>query len=354
MPISLRLSRHGTACAAIMAGTLLLTMSALAPTYAASQLVKIPLDVEADTVSTGTAQLLDAAALTKGKLEIDPTVPITVNQRVTVQDPSDSNTVTLQSAVQMTRDDRNGPRSVINASVDRTTVDRRTGYAVSEPSGSIQSSLDKPAEPVAHEGLQFKFPFDTKKLSYPYFDTTLRSSRAIDFVKETEIKGLPVYQFHQRIEPTSIGGAITLPAVNWGRTGTDSVSLKRFYGVTRDLWVEPVSGAIVQVRQHYNQHFGSDIDDPDPVTIIDVTTMLDEQTVDEQVERAVAYKRLIQWGTVYGPGIGAAAGFLLVAGGVYLGAMSSQRTPAKQKPLEEVTVTEEPVGVRDRVSSANT
>ncbi|MFZ2177935.1 MAG: DUF3068 domain-containing protein [Rhodococcus sp. (in: high G+C Gram-positive bacteria)] len=332
MPISLRTSRRCTACAAILAGTFLLTVSAMAPTYAARHLMKIPLSIEASTVSTGTADLLDAAALAKGKLIIDSSVPITVNQRVTVEDPSDANTATLQSAVQMTRDDRTGAGAIVNASVDRSTVHRRTGLAVADPAGSIQSTSGKPADPVAHEGLQFKFPFDAQKQSYPYFDTTLRASYNVDFAAEDTLAGIPVYRFHQEIAPTAVGGAITLPASNWGREGTAPMTLKRFYGITRDLWVEPVSGAIVQVQQRYRQYFASAVNATDSITIIDVSPKLDAQTQAEQIERAVTYKNLIQWGTVYGPTIGGVVGLLLLAGGLFLGVTSKRQQAPTAEP----------------------
>lgn len=324
MSIRLRPTRRGTACVLIAAGAFSLTASALTPTYVADNLVKIPLSIEAATVSTGTAELLDAAALAKGTLTVDANVPITVNQLVTVQEPSDADLVTLQSAMQMTRDDRSGQAAIVNASIDLVTVDRRTGSAVADPVGSIQSSSDKPADPVAHEGHQFKLPFGTQKQSYPYFDITLRESRDLEFVDEAELEGLPVYQFHQEIEPTLISGTVSVSASDLGRDGTDPVTLKRFYGITRDLWVEPVTGAVVQVEQHYRQYLGTDVNDPQAITIIDVVPNFDPQTLSEQVAFANKYKNLIQWGTVYGPAFGAVAGLLFLAGGIYLGVTSGR------------------------------
>ena len=251
MSPNLRPSRRRAACVAIAAAGFLLTMSALAPTYAKGQLVKIPLSIDAATVSTGTAVLLDAAALAKGKLVVDSNVPITVQQRVTAEDPSGSDVVTLQSAVQMVRDDRVGSAAIVNASIDRSTVDRISAMPVEEPIGSIQTVMDKPAEVVAHEGLQFKFPFDTQKRTYPYFDSTLRDSYDANFIAEGEIEGVDVYNFRQEIAPVEIGTEITLPASSWGKTGTSPVTMKRFYGITRELSVEPISGAIIQVQQHY-------------------------------------------------------------------------------------------------------
>lgn len=309
----------------MMAGTFLLTASVLATTYAADRLVKIPLTIQADTVHTGTAELLDVAALAEGTLFVDPAVPITVNQRVTAQEPSDADVVTLQSALQMTRDDRTGTAAIVNASVDRVTVDRRTGFAVEEPIGAIQGNPDDPADPVAHDGAQFKFPFDTQKQSYPYFDTTLRESHDVDFVGVDQLEGLPVYRFQQEIAPTQISGAVTLPASSMGREGAEQVTMNRFYGITREFWVEPVSGAIVNVAQHYQQYLGTDVDDPESVTIIDVAPRLDAQSQSEQIAFATKYKNLIQWGTMYGPMIGAGAGFVLLIGGVYLGVTSGRR-----------------------------
>lgn len=281
--------------------------------------MKIPLSIDAATVSTGTAELLDVGALANGTLLVEPNVPITVLQRVNVQDPSDSDVVTLQSAVQMLRDDRTGNDAIVNASVDRLTVDRTSGIAVSDPPGSIQTEMDRPAETVVHEGFQFKFPFDTQKRSYPYFDTTMRASYDADFVAESELEGVPVYQFRQEVEPVAIGSKFTLPASNWGMAGDAPVTMTRFYGITRELSVEPVSGAIVQVQQHYRQYFATSVAAPESITIVDVAPKLDAQTQHEQIEQAIKYKNLIQWGTVYGPTIAASAGLLLLIGGIYLG-----------------------------------
>nr|WP_280763768.1 DUF3068 domain-containing protein [Prescottella agglutinans] len=333
MPIRLRPSRRSAACVSISVGGFLLTASTLIPTYAADSLVKIPLSIEAETVSTGTAELLDAAALVRGKLIVEQNVPITVNQRVTVQEPADVDVATLQSAIQMTRDDRKGSAAIVNASIDRSTVNRRTGLAVDDPIGSIQSSFGKPADPVAHEGLQFKFPFDTQKESYPYFDTALRASHDIDYAGEDELEGLPVYKFHQEIAPSEISGQVSMPASSWGREGSEQVTMKRFYGITRDLWVEPVSGAVVQVHQHYRQYLGTAVDDPQPITIIDVAPKLDAQTQSEQIAFASESKRTVQWATVYGPAIGAIVGIALLGGGICLGVTSARRrTPVASQP----------------------
>lgn len=324
MSLNLRIFRYTTACVVIGIGSFLLSASVVVYTYTAGQLVKIPLSIDAATVSTGTAELLDIAALANGKLLVEPTVPITVSQRVSVQDPSNSEVVTLQSAVQMLRDDRSGTAAIVNASIDLLTVDRASGIALADPPGSIQTDMDRPAETVVHEGFQFKFPFATEKKSYPYFDTTLRASYDADFVGESDLEGVRIYQFRQEIEPVAIGSKFTLPASNWGRDGTDPVTMTRFYGITRDLSIEPVSGAIVQVQQHYKQYFGTSVDDPEAITIVDVAPRLDAATQHEQLERAITYRNLIQWGTVYGPLIGVFGGLLLVISGIYLARKASR------------------------------
>jgi len=306
----------------------------LIPTYATDRLVKIPLTVEAATVSTGTATLLDSTELVKGRLVLEDDVPITVNQRVTVEDPSDEDVVTLQSAIRMTRDDRSGTAAIVNASVDRSTIDRTTALPVEEPVGSIQTEVGKAFVPVVHDGLQFKFPFDTQKQSYPYFDTTLKQSREVHFVEETELGGLRVYRFHQEVEPTQVGGGISLTASMWGRDGDAPLKLPRFYSITRDLWVEPVSGAVVQVEQHHRQFFAAKADDPQAVTLIDVTPRLDEQTQIEQIVFARKSKNLVLWGTVYAPIAAAVAGVALLASGIYLGV----RTPRRDESVRPTDV----------------
>ncbi|OZF42735.1 DUF3068 domain-containing protein [Rhodococcus sp. 14-2470-1a] len=282
-------------------GAFLAASSATMALYMAPQLVKTPLDVDSATVATGSATLLDTEALIQGVSKVDRDVPIRVLQQVTVEEPSDSNKITMQSAVLLQRDDRPGERGTVNATVDRFTADRRTAMPTDDPIGSIQKYVDQPADQVAHDGLSLKFPFHVEPKSYPYFDTTARRSQDIEFAGETTLSGLDVYRFVQDIAPLDTGGKLSLPASYWGIDGDEEILMHRFYQARRELLVEPTTGAVVFGKQAVYQYYGRTAGDPSAVTIVEMSPELDAATVDEQVQRAVKSKRLIDWAEIYGP-----------------------------------------------------
>ena len=320
--------RQVAVCTAVVVGSALLTGAVLIPTYAAPRIVKIPASVASTTIATGTAAVLVDidAAIAKGHPIIDRNVPITVSQRVTSEEPTSSEVVTLQSARIVHRDDRTGEAGTVSATVERSSIDRTSSMPVAEPVGTIQRDPSKPPDAVVHDGLQFKFPFAVEQKSYPYFDADVRKSAAIDFVEETTLDGIRVYRFNQDIPPTDTGGKLTLPTSAWGISGDGQALLHRFYMASRDLWVEPVTGAVVDGAQHVKQVYARTIDDPEAVTIIDMNVRLDSETTETLIDQARTYKRLIEFGTRYGPMGAAILGIVLVATGVVVGRRSSGAT----------------------------
>ena len=303
-------------------GAGMLAAAAMIPTYAAPALMKTPLTIKAPTVSTdSSATLLDMSAIDRGELVINSGVPVTVQQYVTAEEPSDADVVTIQSTQKVSRDDRSGDAGVVSAMVFRVTVDRSTAMPVAEPPATVQRYSDRPGDEVHPEGVNFKFPFDVQRQAYPYFDTLARETYPIEFVESTEIDGTEVYHFSHKIEPMDTGGKLTLPAANWGLAGDpeEQVLMHRFYTAQRDLWVEPVTGAIVAGKQYARQYYARTAEDRESVTIVEMTPSLDEQTRAEQLAQAVRYKRLIVWGTQYAPiGLGIAGALALVGGFVLL------------------------------------
>lgn len=310
------LLKPGIGVALIGTGSFFLAASATMAFYMAPELVKTPLDVDSSTVATGVATLLDTEALVGGVLKVDHDVPIRVLQKVTVEEPSDSDKITMQSAVLLQRDDKAGPQATVNATVDRFTADRRTAIPFDDPVGSIQKYTDQPADEVSHDGLSLKFPFDVEPQAYPYFDTTARRSQAIQFAGEATFHDLDVYRFTQDIAPLDTGGKLSLPASYWGIDGTEEILMHRFYTARRELLVEPRTGAVVFGKQYVKQYYGRTADDPAAVTIVEMSPQLDTATVNDQVQRAVDSKRLIDLVEVYAPAALGITGLAALALGI--------------------------------------
>ncbi|MFF0818068.1 DUF3068 domain-containing protein [Rhodococcus sp. NPDC003318] len=302
-------------------GTFLLTVAVLVPTYAAPRIKKLPLDLAVTTVSTAEATVVDSVALAMGRPKIETGVPVIAQRHVTVQDPVSADMATIEAGLTIRRTDKRGDAGLLSASVDRVSVNRSTGMPTGDVA-TIQTSPTEPAVEVPREGLQYKFPFGVEPRSYPYFDLNMRESFPLDFVEETEIDGVPAYHFSQTVGPSDTidalgapGTELTLPGTTWGMDTSNLVTMHRIYSTVRDLWVEPVTGLVLDGRESVRQAWGRTPDDMYLMPFLEMTTGFDEATRADQVEMATTYRRMIQWGTVYGPiGAGVVGTALLVAG----------------------------------------
>lgn len=325
-------------------GAFLLAVAVLVPTYVAPRVKKIPLDLAVTTVSSADATVLDSAALAAGDKKVETGVPVVAQRFVTVEEPSDASSATMQAGLTIRRTDRPVQVGLLSASIDRVTIDRSTGMPVEGARGSIQTNTAAPAVEVNHTGLQYKFPFDVQKQAYPYFDLNLRESFPIEYVDETEVADLRVYHFQQTVGPADTidapgapGTSLTLPASTWGMDVQGEVTMHRIYSSVRDLWVEPTTGMVVNGREHVRQAWGLDAADPNPTVFLEMDTGFDTDTIAEQVAMAGKYQRLIVWGTQYGPAVLAVLGALIVLSGAVRAARDARRSPRQIEATSSAT-----------------
>ena len=52
---------------------------------------------------------------------------------------------------------------------------------------------------LPHEGLAYRFPFDTEKKTYPYFDPIAQKAYDANYEGEEDVNGLSVYKFTQNV-----------------------------------------------------------------------------------------------------------------------------------------------------------
>ena len=325
------------ALALVGLGTFLLVAAILIPTYTVPRLEKTPLDLEVTTVSTGTGSVLNAASLAAGRAQVDENVDLVSQRFVTVEEPSNADEITVQAGQTLRRGDKQGDSGLLTASVDRVTLDRVTSMPVENPVGTIQVQGDKPAEEVPHTGLQYKFPFNAEKKSYPYFDVNARASQDINFVEETEINGTTVYKYEQTVGPVDLSGVVnlptnkvTLPASTWGVEGGEApVTMTRWYENTRSVWVEPETGVVVkgdeQIHQYYSRTAGTS-----EVDVLKAPISFDENTVEYQIQQAKdGQDKISLFGRTI-PIIAGILGVIALIAGVLLGLRGgSTRQPAR-------------------------
>ncbi|MFC3850599.1 DUF3068 domain-containing protein [Corynebacterium hansenii] len=295
----------------IIIGAALIVIAVLLPTFLVPRLKVIPLDTVSTTVTeVREGALLDSGALAKGEV-VDPRkndprckaegegeekpdlplhcfindeVPLKSSRHVRVEDPSDEKRVTLEAGTVILREDRDEPRNLINATVDRITLDRTNAFPVEDPISSIsgaapgQEGADEPVQ-FRRPGIQYQFPFNAEKKSYPYYDAIGLDLFQIDFKGEEEQDGETVYKYSMVVPPQNLyentkahatrdGRKLTkadesslaslrlkFPAEKWGLEGDEDVEMDRYYTTTRTVRVEPTTGVIVNGTEEIFQFY---------------------------------------------------------------------------------------------------
>jgi hypothetical protein len=337
------------ACGVMGLGAALLIAALLLSTYTKSKIAKIPLDLDATLISEGTGTAFDPASLSGNRFVVDRNIPLTLQRQMTVEAPSNADVVTLQVGNTLRRSDKQQDTGLLLAMVDTVTVNRRTAMAVStetNPGGAVQKPRtmedDQPPTNVAlpHEGLAYRFPFDTEKKTYPFFDPIAQRAFDANYDGEEDVNGLTTYRFTQLVGYDADGklvepirypslydddedAEVTARASLWGLPGNpdEPITMNRYYAAERTFWVDPVSGTIVKAEEHANHYYARDPLKPE-VTFVDYTVTSNEETIESQVVEARDERdRVALWGRIL-PITFTALGLVALVGGALLGAFT--------------------------------
>jgi hypothetical protein len=340
-------------------GAALLIAALLLSTYTKSKIAKIPLDVDGTLVSDGTGTAFDPASLNAPKFVIDRDVPMALQEQISVESPSNADNVTLQVGSTLRRTDKQQDNGLLLALVDTVTVNRRTAEAVSSesnPGGAVQRPRavedDQPPTNIAlpHEGLTYRFPFDTEKRTYPFFDPIAQKAFDANYDGEEDVNGLTAYKFSQNVgydaegdlvEPVKYASLydddadaeVTARASMWGLPGDpdESITMTRYYAAQRTFWVDPVSGTIVKKEEHGYHYYAREPLKPE-VTFVEFDVTSNEETVESQVASAQDERdRLALWGRIL-PITFTAMGLVTLIGGALLGSFSLRAESALIDP----------------------
>ena len=225
---------------------LLLTLAILALVWAPGVIKKTPLDVSSRTLYEG-----EAAKINTATNEFIPQPVYAVQEtKADSENSSDEHVLFVETSclvvdtggdqVCVDGDDPN----LITADIDIFATDRVTALGVADP--------NLPPDAVVHEGLVNKFPFDTEKKDYPYWDGLL--GRPVEMVyDDTEtILGLETYRFVATVEDEPVDVAEGVP-------GT--------YSNVVTVNVDPVTGSIVKGAQDQQRY----LDNGTQVLDVDIT-----------------------------------------------------------------------------------
>src|SRR6476469_5748638 len=347
------------ACGIMGLGAALLIAALLLTTYTKSKITKIPLDLDATLVSDGTATAFDPASLAAPKFEIGKNVPVSQQQQVSVEAPSNAEVVTLQVGTTLRRTDKQQDSGLLLALVDTVTVNRKSATAVSSESNpgvavqkprAVEDTLPPTNIALPHDGLAYQFPVDTEKRTYPVFDPIAQKAFDANYDGEEDVNGLTTYKFSQNVgydadgklvEPVKYSSlydddadsTVTARAALWGLPGNpdEPITMTRYYAAQRTFWVDPVSGTIVKKKDHGYHYYAREALKPE-VTFVDYKVTSNEETVESQVASARDERdRVALWGRIL-PITFTAIGLVTLVGGALLGSFSLRAESALIDP----------------------
>ncbi len=347
------------ACGTIGLGAALLIAALLLSTYTSSRIAKIPLNLDATLISEGNGTALDAASLSTDRVVVNQNVPLVSQEQISVESPANADVVTLQVGSSVRRSDKQKDSGLMLAIVDTVTINRRTAMAVSDdshPGGCVQKPRgigdENPptAMPLRHEGLAYRFPFNTERKTYPYFDPIAQKPFDANYDGQEDVNGLSTYRFTQEVGVNKEGklvapitypslyggnedGKITTSAAMWGVPGepNEQITMTRYYTAKRTFWVDPVSGTIVKETEQAHHYYARDALKPE-VTLVDYKLTSTQETVESQVNSARDERdRVALWSRVL-PITFTAIGLIALLGGGVLASFSLRTESALTDP----------------------
>jgi len=284
----------------VFVGLFLLFFGLFARVYTYPRLKKAPLDQYSEPVATGTGTYFNRSP---DKLREINGAQLKNVRTVRGDVKAGSDEIAVWDSFNSTVD--TADQGVITATQERIALDRVTGQ-------SVQCCGENPR----HQGLTLKFPFDTRKTTYQFWDGPAQRALPAAFTRTERINGVNVYRFEQRIDQLDVGDQ-DIPGTLAGDPATPSVQTDIIYSNVKTLWVEPATGIIVKAQQDVTQVLRT-AGGEQVLTLIDAVLTYDEATVDANADDAAkGVNQLRILGTIL-PVAALALGLIALAAGLVL------------------------------------
>ena len=166
---------------------------------------------------------------------------------------------------------------------------------------------------IKHAGLFFKFPFDTQKITYQWWDGDLGRAEPMRYLRTETVQGVQTYVFQQKSGPEVYGKQEGVPGELF--KSKKPVNANLVYENTRTLYVEPNTGIIIKGVEQQNKRLEAPGYAAVPTTV--GTIGYTDATIKQNIKDSSQGSTL---GFINGPLtlIGIVLGVLLIAGGMTL------------------------------------
>lgn len=213
-------------------GAFLLAAAFVASLWAPGVIKMTPIDTDSTTHLSGTAAKLNPATGDIEDLKVKATSFTKADSKASDDDVVVFTNVTCLNVdapgVPDCIEDKNDPNLVSIPEPDLFATDRYDAMAVKNgkyvPEGTEQK-----------EGLVNKFPFDTKKKDYEYWDGMLAKPVTAEYQGTEKVGGVETYKY--TYEVSDVPAQVV--------EGIDGL-----YSMDKTMWVEPVTGSILRQEQH--------------------------------------------------------------------------------------------------------
>jgi hypothetical protein len=300
-------------------GVALIGLAIALPSYVYPRIAKAPADPDQYIVAQGSGiTVLLAQSVSDGGIRVLDNQDVTVTRRVRGEVRMDApraegDNVFYRLAFQT--EVAGQPNGLLTAYVEGGSFNGVSGlsnnccgdYLIDDPT-------DQVGVPIRHEGLQFKFPFDTQKKNYPFWDVNVKKAVTAKFSGTETIKGLKTYRFVQPITDVLIGQE-EVPGSLMQLPDQPSVKADRLYSTTRTLWIEPRTGAIIKGSEKVDQRL---VFNGKQTPVIQGTITYNDATVQKNVDEYADSAQGLWFVKSVGPVVGWILGVILVLVGLAL------------------------------------
>ena len=266
-------------------GVLLLALAAGLVFVVKPAMTKLPYDLDPST-SVAEAKGATFLQITNGAVAINQadlksTILVTPERDKTAALSGDLAGDTVIWRVGQTVD-RIDTKELVSAYGAELALDRVSGAAVDWNDQFLDESGSP--EKVSFAGQVYKFPFNAAQGNYEVFDRDLRQTRVAEFKDTEEIDGLETYRYEQVIRDEKLPLAAERVALLLGALAPGATAGDVVYSNTRTVWVDPVTGSYIKVREQQKKVLMPDTGAP--VTLLDADFSYTDETVAASADRA--------------------------------------------------------------------
>jgi DUF3068 family protein len=302
-------------------GACLIVLAVVLPAWIVGQVVKFPLnEYQSATLAASDASYFSVTSLTE---------KTGVSMEATYTIKGDGAAGTSSTAVWNEYSyvyDRTNHQAV-QEMTRRFAFDRKTGQLTMCCGANVNGDSS-----VQQRGLVgYVFPFGTKKQTYQVFDTALNKPVPFPYAGTADVRGITTYKFTEDVAATQVATQ-TVPGSLVGMSAA-SVTLPQYYEIHLTYYVDPVTGALINVQEHQTMSLRNPSTGAQALLLFDANLKVTPASLTTIVKLDTDGRSKLNLLKVVLPLVLGIVGVIALAAGLILG---RRRRPAMDQELAEL------------------